>query len=174
MKKIIILIASVAIVLLLINKNIEEYVIIPNESIRFRIIPNSNTLEDIYMKEKVKESISDTIMSIEKTESIEDTRKNIVSNIPVIESNIDTLFKNNNYDMRFNVNYGINYFPEKIYKGVKYSAGNYESMVIEIGNASGDNYWCVLFPPLCMIDAEESDEVEYKFFIKELINKFIK
>lgn len=174
MKKIIILIASVAIVLLLINKNTEEYVIIPNESIRFRIIPNSNTLEDIYMKEKVKESISDTIMSIEKTESIEDTRKNIVSNIPVIESNIDTLFKNNNYDMRFNVNYGINYFPEKIYKGVKYSAGNYESMVIEIGNASGDNYWCVLFPPLCMIDAEESDEVEYKFFIKELINKFIK
>ena len=174
MKKIIILIASVAIVLLLINKNTEEYVIIPNESIRFRIIPNSNTLEDIYMKEKVKESISDTIMSIEKTESIEDTRKNIVSNIPVIESNIDTLFKNNNNDMRFNVNYGINYFPEKIYKGVKYSAGNYESMVIEIGNASGDNYWCVLFPPLCMIDAEESDEVEYKFFIKELINKFIK
>lgn len=174
MKRIIILIAIVVLVLLLINKNTEDYVIIPNESIRFRIIPNSNTLEDIYMKEKVKDSISDTIMSIEKTENIEETRKNIVSSIPMIKDNINTLFKNNNYNMGFNVNYGINYFPDKVYKGVKYNEGNYESMVIEIGEAKGDNYWCVLFPPLCMIDAEESDEVEYKFFIKELIDKFIK
>ena len=47
-------------------------------------------------------------------------------------------------------------------------------MVIEIGEAKGDNYWCVLFPPLCMIDAEESDDVEYSFFISEIINKYFK
>ena len=68
----------------------------------------------------------------------------------------------------------MNYFPEKIYKGVKYPEGNYESMVVEIGNASGDNYWCVLFPPLCMIEAKESEDIEYKFFISEIINKFLK
>ncbi len=73
-----------------------------------------------------------------------------------------------------NVKYGMNYFPEKIYKGEKYPEGEYESMVIEIGEHSGDNYWCVLFPPLCMIDAEESEEAEYSFFISEMIKKFFK
>ena len=47
-------------------------------------------------------------------------------------------------------------------------------MVIKIGGASGDNYWCVLFPPLCMMEAKETDKVEYKFFIEEIINKYIK
>ena len=87
---------------------------------------------------------------------------------------IENLFKTEKYDQTFNVKYGINYFPEKIYKNVKYEEGNYESMIIEIGEAKGDNYWCVLFPPLCMIDAEESEEVEYSFFISEIIKKFFK
>ena len=87
---------------------------------------------------------------------------------------INELFKENNYNETFEINYGTNYFPEKIYKGVKYPEGNYESMVIKIGVASGDNYWCVLFPPLCMMEAKETDKVEYKFFIEEIINKYIK
>ena len=101
-------------------------------------------------------------------------RKSILENVPKIENKINTLFKNNNYNKNFEIKYGLNYFPEKIYKGVKYEAGDYESMVIEIGESSGDNYWCVLFPPLCMIDAKESDEVQYKFFVSEILNKFIK
>ena len=84
------------------------------------------------------------------------------------------LFEKENYNQLFKIKYGINHFPEKIYKNVKYQEGDYESMVIEIGEAKGDNYWCVLFPPLCMIDAEESDDLEYSFFISEIINKYFK
>jgi len=64
-----------------------------------------------------------------------------------------------------------NEFPEKIYKGIRYNAGNYESLVIKIGEAKGNNYWCVLFPPLCLID-EEIEEVEYKSKIVELFSKY--
>lgn len=174
MKKIAVILAGIILVLLLVNKETDDYVIIPNESIRFRIIPNSNSLEDIYMKEQVKNNISDVIDEIETSSDITESRNNIVSNIPRIKNSINNLFLDNNYNKTINVKYGLNYFPEKIYKGVKYNEGNYESMVIEIGEAKGDNYWCVLFPPLCLIDAEESDEVEYKFFIKELLDKFIK
>ena len=173
MKKILFILAFITIILIFVNKK-EEYVVIPSNSIRFRIIPNSNALEDIAMKEKVKEEINDTIKDIETSNSIDESRKLIVNNIPVINKKIDNLFKENNYDKSFNIKYGLNYFPEKVYKGVKYTEGEYESMVIEIGNASGDNYWCVLFPPLCMIDAKESTDVEYKFFISEVINKFLK
>ena len=174
MKKAVIFIALIVVVFFTLNNKTNDYVIVPNESIRFRIIPNSNSLEDIYMKEKVKESINSVIKEIETSENINETRQNIVASIPKVESSIDSLFVQNNYDKTYKVKYGMNYFPEKIYKGVKYPEGNYESMVVEIGSASGDNYWCVLFPPLCMIEAEESDEVEYKFFISEIINKFLK
>lgn len=170
MKKILILLALISIILLYTNKT-EEYVIVPNESIRFRIIPNSNTAEDLYMKEEVKEGISDIIKSLSK-ENINETRTNIVNNLPLLRNKVQNVFDENNYNQTFNINYGINYFPEKTYKGVKYQSGNYESMVVSIGNASGDNYWCVLFPPLCMMEAKESEKVEYKFFIKEIIDHF--
>ena len=170
MKKILILLALISIILLYTNKT-EEYVIVPNESIRFRIIPNSNTPEDLYMKEEVKEGISDIITSLSK-ENINETRINIVNNLPLLRNKVQNVFDENNYNQTFNINYGINYFPEKTYKGVKYQSGNYESMVVSIGNASGDNYWCVLFPPLCMMEAKESEKVEYKFFIKEIIDHF--
>lgn len=170
MKKILILLALISIILLYTNKT-EEYVIVPNESIRFRIIPNSNTPEDLYMKEEVKEGISDIITSLSK-ENINETRTNIVNNLPLLRNKVQNVFDENNYNQTFNINYGINYFPEKTYKGVKYQSGNYESMVVSIGKASGDNYWCVLFPPLCMMEAKESEKVEYKFFIKEIIDHF--
>lgn len=170
MKKILILLALISIILLYTNKT-EEYVIVPNESIRFRIIPNSNTPEDLYMKEEVKEGISDIITSLSK-ENINETRTNIVNNLPLLRNKVQNVFDENKYNQTFNINYGINYFPEKTYKGVKYQSGNYESMVVSIGNASGDNYWCVLFPPLCMMEAKESEKVEYKFFIKEIIDHF--
>lgn len=171
MKKALIILALITTIILFYNKT-EDYVIVPNDSIRFRIIPNSNTPTDLNMKEKVKEEISSIINNIEDANNINETRENIVNNIPVIEEKINTLFTKEKYDKNFKINYGMNYFPEKIYKGVKYESGNYESMVIEIGASSGDNYWCVLFPPLCLIDAEESEEVEYKFFITEIIKKF--
>lgn len=172
-KKILLITLTLIIIYCLKNKT-TEYVTIPKESIRFRIIPNSNTLEDINMKEKVKTEITDVISNIENTSNIEETRDKIKENIPTIENKITNLFNKEQYDKTFNIKYGMNYFPEKIYKNVKYEEGQYESMVIEIGEAKGDNYWCVLFPPLCMIDAEESSDVEYSFFIKEIIDKFIK
>ena len=75
---------------------------------------------------------------------------------------------------KFQVNYGYNYFPEKKYKGITYNEGFYESLVITLGEAEGDNWWCVLFPPLCLMeeDEEKIEEVEYKSFIKEIIDKY--
>ena len=63
-------------------------------------------------------------------------------------------------------------FPKKKYKGITYKEGNYESLVIELGDAKGNNWWCVLFPPLCMIEAEDSTDVEYTTIAKTLIDKY--
>ena len=69
------------------------------------------------------------------------------------------------------MSFGNNYFPEKEYKGVKYKEGKYESVVIKLGKGKGENFWCVLFPPLCMIDEEKLNDVSYSFYVSEMLNK---
>ena len=78
------------------------------------------------------------------------------------------------YKMPYRINFGLNYFPQKKYKGIKYEEGLYESLLITLGEGKGNNWWCVLFPPICLLEAEETEtnEVEYKSFIKEIIEKY--
>ena len=64
--------------------------------------------------------------------------------------------------MSYQINYGSNYFPQKKYRGVNYKEGYYESIVISIGASEGDNWWCVLFPNLCLADLETDTDIEYK------------
>ena len=104
--------------------------------------------------------------------------KRFYDNIPnikkeLIKNDIEVFFDNENYNKDFIVNFGDNYFPEKNYKGVHYDEGEYESLVVTIGQGIGDNWWCVLFPPLCLLEADESDvdDTEYQFFVKEMLDK---
>ena len=142
---------------------------ISDDSIRFRVIANSNSEEDIKMKELVVKELSSTLF---KENTLEGTRSNIISNISQIEKRIDRVFDNNNYDKTYNVIYGMNEFPEKIYNGVVYEKGLYESLVVEIGDGSGNNYWCFLYPSLCLVDYKNGEEeVKYKSKIAEIIDK---
>ncbi len=150
----------------------EQNIIIPESSIRLRVIPNSNNAEDIYIKEKVKVYLEDNIYKITNDiDNIDEARIIIKENIPVINKNVDNIFLKYNYQLPYNINYGNNYFPEKTYKGINYKEGYYESLVITIGEGKGDNWWCVLFPSFCLID---KDNTEYKSIIKEIYNKYSK
>ena len=172
MKKLLILV-SIFIMIFLTNKN-DEDISIPNEAIRLRILANSNSIYDQNIKMKVKDEVENNLSRILKnTNDINSARLKIINNLDNMHNNINSLLTNLNYDHNFKINYGMNYFPEKKYKGVICDAGEYESLLVTLGNGAGDNWWCVLFPPLCVIEAEESeiDETEYKFFIKEIIDK---
>lgn len=136
---------------------------IPKESIRFRIIANSNQEEDQKLKKEIVNTIAPIL--IKKKSTIEEERNYIEKNLPVIENQINKLV-----DRPYKVEYGQNYFPEKEYKGEIFEEGNYESLVITIGEGKGDNFWCILFPPLCMIEEEDT---EYESLLKEAFNKII-
>ena len=142
---------------------------INNNEIRFRVIANSNSARDILMKEKVVSKLSNILFI--KSNDKNKIRENIYNNLNNIENNIDKLFKDNNYDKTYNIRYGINEFPKKIFMGKEYNEGEYESLVIEIGDAKGNNYFCILYPSLCMIDYENKGDKneEYKFKIVEII-----
>ena len=143
---------------------------IPNEAIRLRVIPHSNSPEDINIKEQVKVYLEDDIYRLIKdVENIDTARDIIRSNLTNIENNIDSIFQKNNYNLNYNLNFGNNYFPEKTYYGETYDEGYYESLVIYIGDAEGDNWWCVLFPNFCLVDTNK--DIKYKSYLKELLNK---
>jgi len=165
LKKIIVIIIAFIIGVLLYKK--DEFVIIPNESIRIRIIANSDNIEDLVEKKRLKEQIEDDIYNLTKdADSLEEARSLINANL----QNIDSIIKNN-INLDYTLDYGVHYFPKKVYRGVLYEAGNYESLVITLGSGLGENWWCVLFPPLCLIeDNETTSDVEYKLYVKNLLD----
>lgn len=174
MKKVIIIVALFVGIFYMSHKETE--VIIPKEAIRFRVIANSNSSKDQQNKLIVRDSIQKQMTEdLTSTKNIEEARILIASNLNKYNNLIEKTLQENNINSDFNINYGMNYFPKKVYKGVTYEAGNYESLVITLGDGLGKNWWCVMFPPLCLLEAEETEEtteVEYKFFIKELIDKY--
>ena len=166
MKKIIFISMFIIVILLLNNKQYN----VSKDSIRFRVIANSNMPRDIIMKERVVDELS-SILFVNNNE-IDDTRDYIYSNLGNIENRINNLFEKYNYKMNFKVSYGINEFPEKEFLGNIYPSGEYESLVIDIGNSEGNNYFSILYPSLCMIDYEnKKNNKEYGFKLVELFDK---
>ena len=174
MKKILFITVTIIVALLVyVNVNADE-IIIPGDAIRFRVIANSNSFKDQSMKMLVKEYIDDYLsLKLVEVDDIDDARACIVSEIENINLGIKKIFDENNYNLDFIVHYDDVFFPDKLYKGIRYDSGSYESLVVTIGRGEGNNWWCVLFPPLCLLEAEESEmgEVEYRFFVKNLIDK---
>ena len=175
MKKIILILLSLISLVYLYSSSAKAETIIPNDAIRFRVIANSNTIYDQNIKVQVKNVVQNKIFELlNGSDTIENTRNIIKEHISDIELLVKETLNKLNYDKDYKVKYGYNHFPNKEYKGVNYAEGDYESLVIELGDANGDNWWCVLFPPLCLIEADESDvsNAEYSFFIKEIIDKY--
>ena len=171
-KYIFLVIAIIVMCIVYVNVNASE-VVIPDSAIRVRVVANSDSLNDINMKLRVTEYLQNYLSPIlMDVSNIEEARFIIESKLDEIDDGIEKIFEENNYDVSYIVNFGDNYFPNKEYKGVKYKAGNYESLVVTIGSGSGENWWCVLFPPLCLLDATDSSDVEYKLWVEELIKKY--
>lgn len=172
MRKIILIILAIISIYTISNVVKAEELVIPDTAIRLRVIPNSNSTFDQNMKQKVKTYLEDNVYTMfSNVNSIEEARETINKQLPNIETDIKNIFIKNNYDMNFKINYGLNYFPEKTYKNITYKEGYYESLVVEIGKAKGDNWWCVLFPTICLLDKSVDDDVEYKLKVVELIEK---
>lgn len=170
MKKLIILVI-LAVGISYISKS-NEYVEIPSTSIRMRVIANSDSKEDqnkkIVVKSLLEEKLYDLIKDAKSSREIDEV---IEENKNDIDSYLSEEIEKKKMDVSFSSSYGLNYFPEKEFKGLVYKAGNYKSYVVTLGKGSGENWWCVLYPPLCLID-EKVDEYEYHYLIKDILDKY--
>ena len=174
MKKSIILLMVIFVFYMFVSKSVVKGLTIPDDALRIRIIPNSNSEFDQSVKRSVRDKLEITMYDLLKdAKSSEDARKIIKNNLDLVDKDVKKVLNDNNYDLGYNVNFGYNYFPEKEYKGVKYEEGYYESLLVTLGEGKGDNWWCVLFPPLCLIEGEENSKVEYKSMVEEILKKYL-
>lgn len=174
MKKSIILLMVIFVFYMFVSKSVVKGLTIPDNAIRIRIIPNSNSEFDQNVKRSVRDKLEITMYDLLKNvRSSQEASEIIKKNLDLVDNDVKKVLNNNNYDLGYKINYGYNYFPEKEYKGIKYEEGYYESLLVTLGKGEGDNWWCVLFPPLCLIEGEEDSKVEYKSIVEEILKKYL-
>lgn len=139
----------------------EEYQVIPDEAIRLRILANSDHDTDQEVKNVIRNEVSDQVSEwVEDLTSIEDARQLIKSRIPEIMKTAEEVLARENSTDSVEVDYGENItFPLKMYDKYIYPPGEYEAILITIGEGKGANWWCVLFPPLCFLDFSDGSLV---------------
>lgn len=171
MKKLLVI---TAIIMLLLIHTKEETIIIPENAIRYRVVASSNSANDQMVKNKVSTYMQEYLINLTSSaKSSEEASTILLNNHTNIENYLDKFMRQNNYNTTYEVNIGRNYFPNKSYKGVDYPEGYYDSIVINLGHKQGLNWWCVMYPPLCLMDTKEDlNEVEYTTFAKEILNKY--
>lgn len=135
------------------------------EILRFHVMANSNTNEDQQIKLEVKSLLIDTInKGLPEDAGKAETCTYIEEHTSELEQTAETYMKNAGYDYTATVVLTNCYFPTKAYGDVVLPCGNYDAAEVIIGSGRGRNWWCVLYPQLCFVNAsygvmpEESKE----------------
>lgn len=126
---------------------------IANSVFRLHVIANSDSTEDQNLKYIVRDNLLKYMNEICKNcSSKEDAIKLVKENSDSFEQIALDTIKENGYEYDVNINIGTFEFPTKTYGDISLPAGYYDALRVEIGEAKGQNWWCVMFPPLCFVD----------------------
>ncbi|MEK5330025.1 stage II sporulation protein R [Lysinibacillus sp. FSL W8-0992] len=136
---------------------------------RIRVIANSNTTDDQLEKEQLVQDLKPYLIQVGSTTNVDN------NNFVILKESIEAELKENYPQLRTQVLLGDNLFPPKRQDAMFYPQNMYHSIVVKIGDARGDNWWCSIFPSICEPEKEEekAEEKEHvTFFIWEWIKGF--
>ena len=126
---------------------------VQNEIIRFHVLANSDTEEDQSLKIKVRDKvIEEMYYRLSSITNIDEARKIMLESIDEVNKIAQEVIEENGYSYSVKSELSRENFPDKMYGDTLYPQGNYEAFRILIGDAEGQNWWCVMFPPLCFVD----------------------
>lgn len=122
--------------------------------IRFHVRANSDSDRDQQLKLEVKNRVITYLKPLlAESKSIEESRQILEKHQEDIKELADSTLRELGSDQTTNVYFEQCYFPMKSYGDVTFPPGEYEAFRIDIGESCGKNWWCVLYPPLCFVDA---------------------
>jgi len=131
---------------------------ISNKLIRFHVIANSDTVEDQNLKLRVKDKVLEYISpKLKVAKTLNESRDILKKNDKAINLLVQKMLKDNGYTYSVSTELSIENFPIKSYGIITLPQGSYEAYRIIIGNGKGQNWWCVMFPPLCFIDITKQE-----------------
>ena len=120
---------------------------------RLHVIANSDSKEDQDLKYKVRDKVLEYMNEISMDcSSKEEVILLAKEHKEEFKKIAEDVIKENGYDYTVNISIGNFDFPTKTYGDISLPAGEYDALRIEIGEAKGQNWWCVMFPPLCFVD----------------------
>ena len=171
---------------------------IASNIIRFHVRAESDSKEDQWLKLQVKEAVLAYISPVlSKSQSVDESRQLLYNESENIRNVAAATLRSLGDESDVNVYFENCYFPMKTYGDMTFPPGEYEASRVDIGEAQGKNWWCVLYPPLCFVDAvygevpEESKEelkgvlteeeysmvsgenVKFRFKYLKIFNRFI-
>ncbi|MFC5531097.1 stage II sporulation protein R [Cohnella yongneupensis] len=133
--------------------------IIPEDAIRIRIIANSDSDFDQKVKQAVRASVSEAILAWGEMPADHDKAQSLIRNhLKQLQKLVNAKLNDYDVDYKGRVELGEVPFPDKQFKGKSYAAGDYEALRITLGEGKGANWWCVLFPPMCLTAATAQDD----------------
>lgn len=163
---------------------------IPNDVFRFHILANSDSEEDQALKLKVRDKVLErTKILFDTANSKSDAEKFVKANLETIEEIAQNEVYKNGYNYPVKAEVVNMHFDTRYYESYTLPSGMYDALRITIGNAKGHNWWCVMYPSICISTVDEGkdrakdalsddeysvvtdNKVEYKFFIVELFQK---
>lgn len=135
---------------------------IAEKVVRFHVLANSDEAFDQNLKLAVRDRILKEMgPGLQKCENVKETKELLKSSFGKIrETSLDEIQKQG-YDYDVKVSLQKDAFPLKHYGDLTFPAGIYEALRVEIGKAEGNNWWCVMFPPMCYVDAACGEVTEY-------------
>ena len=126
-----------------------------NKMLRLHVIANSDSEADQALKLRVRDrviALSESLL--QNVSDVDDARRIIAQNLSKIESCAQDEVQKNGYSYPVHAELTSMYFPTRDYESFSLPAGNYDAFRVVIGEGAGHNWWCVMFPPLCITAAE--------------------
>lgn len=121
--------------------------------LRFHVRANSDSKADQELKMAVKDDVVSYLEPLlKKCDNVEESKDVIVNQLQNIYTIAVNTIVEQGYDYDVKVYITQEMFPAKKYGDLTFPAGNYQALRIDIGQAKGQNWWCVMFPPLCFVD----------------------
>lgn len=144
------------------------------EVLRLHILANSDSAEDQRVKLLVRDAL---VREFAPADSLKEAEEVLLADGGGVLETVNRVLQEQGCAYGAQLRFGVMEFPDKTYGGTTYPAGKYEALRVELGNASGQNWWCVLFPPLCLVDIgvediPNTDELVFESDILRLIEQW--
>ena len=144
-----------------------------SDFLRIHIRANSNSEVDQNVKYKVKDAVVEYLTPLlcdvyDKSSAL----KIVLKNLNGIEEVSNKVLGLEGFSYKSNAEITFEKFPTRVYDNLTLEEGFYDSLIVNLGTGNGNNWWCVLYPPLCFVNGNSSNNITYRSKLLEIINSF--